>query len=388
MGKYRLLSPPLLLLLFAGCIERYDIKSFASDNRLVITGYLSNNLKQHQVSISRTAKLNEREFIPETDAVVSISDGNGNIFPLTELTPGNYETSVLAGVIGNDYSLSVTTRDGNKYVSDQVKLKDTPEIQDIYATYSKEFNVGDGPGGFRIFLDTEDPSNQTRYYRWEYEETYQVKMPFPSSYIWLGGSNVIFRDLPIDICWPTKKSNSIFITSTFGLSQDKISGHLLREISGSSELMRVKYSLLVRQFSLSKEAYTYWNGLKILNESQGSLFDRQPGNIRGNIKSLSTTEEVLGYFEAGVIKEKRVFFSPIDFYDEGYVRPPYLTSCEKAEPIEVLLSTVGDYLTIHSRDSLLISEVQGMGDVTIFLRRKFCMDCTNLGPNIKPSFWK
>jgi Domain of unknown function (DUF4249) len=388
MQKYRLLSSAVLLLLLAGCVERYDIKSFTSDNRLVINGYLSNNLKQHRVSISRTAKLNEREFIPEANAQVSISDGNGTVFPLTELSPGNYETSVLAGVISDDYFLSVTTQDGNKYVSDRVKLKDTPDIKNIYATYSKNFNIGDGPGGFRIFLDTEDISNQTRYYRWEYEETYQIKMPFPSSYIWLGGSDVIFRDLPIDICWPTRKSSNIFLKSTFGLSQDKVNGHLLREISGGSELMRIKYSLLVRQFSLSKEAYTYWNGLKILNESQGSLFDRQPGNIRGNIKSVSTNEEVLGYFDAGVVKEKRVFFLPTDFYDAGYIRPPYLTGCEKAEPVEVLLSTVGDYLTNHSRDSLLISEVQGMGDVTIFLRRKYCLDCTNQGPNIKPSFWK
>lgn len=386
----RKLSPAILLLLLVCCVERYDIKSFASDNRLVISGILSSDLKRHPVSISRTAKLNEIEFIPETNAQVSISDGNGTVFQLLESTPGNYETSMVAGIVGKEYFLSVTTQDGNRYFSDKVKLNDTPDIKDIHTTYSRDFNIGDGPGGFRIFLDTEDPTSQANYYRWEYEETYEVQMPFPSEYIWLGGNwNVTFRPVPIDICWPTKKSNNIMLKSTFGLSQNGVSDYLLREISGSSELMRIKYSILVRQYALSKAAYTYWNALRVLNESQGSLFDRQPGNIRGNIKSLSTSEEVLGYFDAGVVKEKRVFYTPlIDFFDAGYVKPPFLSACYEAKPIEVLLSTIGDYLDAHPRDSLLINDVMGMGDVTIFLRKKYCIDCTNLGPNIKPSFWK
>ncbi len=375
-------------MLLVCCVERYDIKSIDSDNRLVITGYISSDLKRHKVSISRTSKLNEPEFIPEIGAQVTINDTNGTNLPLLSTAPGVYETSPYAGIIGHEYSLTVITKNGNQYLSDKVKLKDTPDIKNVYATYSKSSNIGEGPGGFRIYLDTEDPANQTTYYRWEYDDTYEIKMPFPSSYIWLGGSNVIFRDQPIDICWSTKSSTNLFLKSTFGLSQDKITGHILREISGGSELMRVKYSMLVRQYSLSKNAYTYWNNLRILNEAQGSLFDRQPGNIRGNIKSLSANEEVLGYFDAGVIKEKRVFYTPFDFYESGYSRPPFLTGCGNAQPIEVLLSTVGDYLSQHPRDSLLINEVQGMGDVTIFLRRKYCMDCTTKGSNIKPSFWK
>jgi len=372
------------------CVERYDIKSFASNNRLVISGILSNDMKKHQVSISRTAKLNEREFIPETNAQVSISDGNGTVFILVESTPGIYETPIVAGIIGKEYVLSVTTQDGSRYVSDKVKLNDTPDIKNINTTYSRDFRIGQGPGGFRIFIDTEDPTNQANYYRWEYEETYEVQMPFPSVYIWLGGNwNVAPRLVPIDICWPTKKSTNIILKSAFGLSQNKVTNFLLREISGSSELMRIKYSILVRQFALSKEAYTYWNNLKILNESQGSLFDRQPGNIRGNIRSLSNSEEVLGFFDAGVVKEKRVFYTPlIDFYDAGYVKPPFLSACYEVAPVQVFLSKIGDYLDEHPRDSLLINDVEGSGDVIVNLRKTYCIDCTKLGPNIKPSFWK
>ncbi len=56
-----------------------------------------------------------------------------------------------------------------QYTSAEVELNDTPPITDIYATYTKDLPIGEGLGGIQIFLDTEDPTGKTQYYRWEFK---------------------------------------------------------------------------------------------------------------------------------------------------------------------------------------------------------------------------
>jgi hypothetical protein len=375
------------LILLVCCVEPYNIQSINYDNLLVIDGFISSDLKQHKVVVSRTSKINEKKFIAETGAQVSIKEGNGVTITLTEESPGIYLTPPLAGIVGSTYKLLVTTQNGKPYASEVVQLMDAPEIKDIYATYSPDLAIGQGSGGIQIFLDAEDPTNQTQYFRWDFKETYEIKTPYPSSYIWVGGNDLIFRDLPVDRCWGNDSSTSILIKSTKGLAESKVTAQLLQTIPGYSPNMRIRYSILVRQFALSKNAFQYWKALKDVNESQGTLYDRQPGAVRGNITSLSDKEVVIGYFDAGKVAEKRAFFTPDDFTASGYKAPKFLTSCYFFTPVDVLLSGLGAYLTEHSRENLVVSEVQGLGDVTVHLRPKYCCDCTNWGSNAKPSFW-
>jgi Domain of unknown function (DUF4249) len=387
MGKYIHQISIFLLISLVCCVEPYNIQSVSYDNLMVIDGFISADVKQHKVAISRTSKINEKKFIAETGAQVSIKDGSGAIILLKEESPGIYLTAPLAGIIGNTYKLQVTTQNGKQYASEKVQLKNAPEIKNIYATYSSDLAIGEGTGGIQIFLDSEDPTNQTNYYRWEFKETYEIKTPYPSSYIWPGGNELIFRDVPVDRCWSNDSSKSILIKSTKGLAASKVTAQLIQTIPGYSPNMRIRYSILVKQFALSQNAYLYWKALKDVNESQGTLYDRQPGTVRGNVTSLSDKEVVVGYFDAGAVTEKRVFFTPDDFTDSGYKAPKFLTSCYFFTPIDVLLSELGAYLTEHSRENLIVSEVQGLGDVTVHLRPKYCCDCTNLGSNKKPSYW-
>jgi Domain of unknown function (DUF4249) len=374
------------LVLLVCCVEPYDIQSITTDDTMVVEGNISSELKQHQVRISRTALINEKKFIPEPGAKVTIKDSGGATIILTEEKPGIYQTGMVSGVVGHHYTLNITTKNGKQYTSAEVELNDTPPITDIYATFTRDLPIGEGTGGIQIFLDTEDPTGKTKYYRWEFKETYEIKTPFPSAFEWLGGNNVVFREIPIDRCWGKDSSKNTILYTTNGLGQSKVKAQLLQTIPGYSPNMRIRYSILVRQFTLSKEAYQYWKDLKDINESQGSLYDRQPGTVRGNLNSLSDDELVLGYFDAGVVSEKRVFFTPDYFSASGYKAPKFLTSCDNFMPVEVQVSGIGAYYARNGQ-SLIISEATGTGDPTLFLRPKYCCDCTNLGSNIKPSFW-
>src|SRR5690348_10020464 len=98
---YRLLyrTSIFLFLLLMSCVEPFDIKSISYDNLLIVDGFISSDLKQHQVVLSRTSKINENTFIPETGALVSIKDGSDATIQLTEESPGVYLTGMIAGVV-------------------------------------------------------------------------------------------------------------------------------------------------------------------------------------------------------------------------------------------------------------------------------------------------
>ncbi len=377
----------LLFILLGSCIEPLDIQSIGYEDSLVVDGFISTELKQHRVTLAHTAPINSKEFSGESGAILTIKDQNGTILKLSEGEPGIYLTEKTSGVIGNSYTLNITTSKGKQYTSSEVTLRNTPEITNIYGVFSPDLPIGPGKGKVDIFLNTEDPTNEIKYYRWEFRETYEMKTPYPSAFVWLGDNNVVFRDIPIDRCWGNDSSKNTLIHSAEGLAESKVISQLIQTVPGISLYMRIRYSILVNQFSLSQESYQYWEKLKVLNETQGSLYDRQPGVVKGNITPLSGNENelVLGYFDACSVTQKRVFFTPDDFSDAGYRKPKFLSSCETIPAIEIPVTEIGAYYALNGNSqSLIISETAGG---VLFLRPRYCCDCTNLGSNEKPAFW-
>jgi hypothetical protein len=376
----------LFITLLTCCVQPYDIKSISYKQNLVVDGFISTELKQHRFTLSRTSAINNPKLIPEIGASVSIKAGNGTIL-LTESSPGIYLTPPLQGVINQTYQLLISTQDGKQYSSEVVTLKYTPEIKDIYATYSPQLTLLNGDEGFQFFLNTEDTTHQTHFYRWEFEETYEIQTPFESNFVWISGNNVVFRNIPVSTCYATDTSHNIIIASTQGFSSDKINGQLIQTLSGGEPYMRVMYSILVKQYSLSENAYLYWETLKNINQNQGTLYDIQPGNVKGNITSADGNESVLGYFDAAVISEKRVFFRPADFAAAGYEPPAYESYCSLMTQTLIPDDQIGAFYAQPGNSYFEIVGATGFGPSILHLLPKQCSDCTSLGTNIKPSYW-
>jgi hypothetical protein len=377
----------LILLLAVACVEPYDIKKGASAGMLVVEAVFSNQLKRHQVFLSRATSLDDRRLVHEQGATVTISDEHNNVISLSEETPGVYETPECAAQVGSIYTLHIQTPDGREYTSTEVPFKNGPDIGQVYAKY---INKNDEENkGLAVYVDTEDPSHQTNFYRWNYIETYEVHAPFPSNWIWLGNNQVEFRHQGIDTCYVTDTLRNIIIRNTTGLEQDKITGQLLRFIPATSYISRYRYSILVQQFALSAESYLYWENLRTISEQQGSLSDIQPGSIPGNIVSLTDSDEaVLGYFDASHVSEKRIFFAAINFYNEGFLMPENLRSnCYEISPILVPQAELDEAMTRYER-TMYIWEVYGFEPFATFeLMPKSCCDCRDLGPTKRPSFF-
>ncbi|HWA35562.1 MAG TPA: DUF4249 domain-containing protein [Cyclobacteriaceae bacterium] len=370
----------LATLMSDGCLERFDIQSENYAENLVVEGHITTDVHKQQIKLSTTSHINELKVVPETGCQVSVEAGNGESYSFTESAPGVYQAAPFGGIVGITYKLRIVRADGRRYSSSEVEMRPTPAIGNIYGRYLSD--LPPDKRGVQIYVDTEDPERRIRFFRWQYVETYVVQTPFPSFFEWLGGNEWTTRTQPVGTCYPTDSSSNVLIESTVGLNESKVS-FPLRFFDKDSYALRIKYSVMVKQYSLSEQGYRYWNTLKAVNENQGTVYDKQPGTVAGNIKAEGSDEVVLGYFDACAVSSKRIFLTPYQFEAAGYFPPHYQTSCKFLLPVIAPVDEIGFYMN-QNPGYLIWDATAGNFE----LLPKQCCDCTDLGTNIQPPFWQ
>ena len=148
-----------------------------------------------------------------------------------------------------------------------------------------------------IYANTHDPTGNTRYYQWKYNETWEYTGSEQSGYIWQGDS-LAPRPLSaqIYICYHTDSSGNILIAPSDKLAQDVIYEHPLVSIGANTQPLGIEYSILVSQYALTDSAYNYLTLMQSNTEQLGSIFDPLPSQLVGNIHCLSDpAEPVVGY---------------------------------------------------------------------------------------------
>jgi hypothetical protein len=70
----------------------------------------------------------------------------------------------------------------------------------------------------------------------------------------------------------------------------------------------MEYSILVHQYALTGDAFTFWENLKNNTENLGSIFDAQPSEISGNIHNVNNpAQPAVGYVSVCTVQSKRIF---------------------------------------------------------------------------------
>ncbi|WP_222984301.1 DUF4249 domain-containing protein [Flagellimonas meishanensis] len=378
---------------FQGCIEPFDATFVDFESALVIDASITNETKQQQIILTRTFEFEADGPIPESNADVRIIDSAGNIYTFEEENNGIYRsTEVFAAQPGVDYELSITTSNGRNYGSDTARLTTATTIDGL----SAERVITDiGNDGMAILVDSFDPSGTSKNYRYEYEETYRVIAPTwtPISLVGNpeGGCDVIKVPNSTDeeICYPTVGSTDIILTSTEDLEEDRVSKFRVHFISRDNFIISHRYSILVRQFVLSNEAFTFFETLRELSSSESLFSQIQPGLLQGNVFSRENRDEnVLGYFDVSSVTEERLFFNYDDFYP-GEDLPPYVEPCNGSTPVIeneggcVLRPILESGAGIYAADNALASVNEG----PYLIVPRICGDCSVLGTSEIPEFW-
>lgn len=316
-SKLILLVVILTMAICNSCVEEYWPElDDNNDNLLVIEGKITNEAGPYTIQLSNPSSIHDPILQPLSNASVLIIENEGIVELLTEVSPGVYMSSEngIQGLVGREYKLRVETN-GKVYESEFEELLPSIGIESI--TYQEDIDYAqddetdgeDDKKGFQYYVSTEIAPSSTNYYYWEIDETYEYHSPYKieSSY---SGQAIVKKQNKFEFyyCWTTKPINNVYTQSTINLSEAKINNLPLHFVSFDDEKLKIRYSILVKQYSISKNAQIFYSGLEEQNSDQGSLYSKQPYQIRGNMRNLDDPDEiVLGYFLTGGVATKRIF---------------------------------------------------------------------------------
>jgi hypothetical protein len=363
-----------IAIVWVGCKERFDPRIPSSQsNYLVVEGFI-NAHGVTTIKLSRTVAISDTSKVkPELNATVTIRGEDNSTFNVRATGKGSYVSDALILNPAQKYRLQVKTATG-EYLSDYIAVKQTPLIDSISWKY-KNSNV-------EISANTHDQQNNTRYYKWDYEETWEIHSAYMNYYEYKNG-NVLPRPsieeiLKLFYCWRTESSQTILVGSSAQLADDVISSALLTSIPIQAERFSVRYSILVRQYSLDRKGYDFFNMMKSNTETLGSIFDPLPSEITGNISCVSNPgEKVIGYITASTVNEKRIFISNVPSRFSLDCQPTYVAN--NRDSFKVYYD-VGGLLPYQAEGSP--GPIKGY-----YSSYPSCIDCTLRGTNVKPSFW-
>src|SRR5688572_28941529 len=122
-----------LIIAITACVEPYYAPDVGGDiNVLVVDGFVNASNGSITVRLTHTAKLNNEEGFPaEQDAVVSVKSDAGDYFTLFEQDSGRYVADGLTIDPSLKYQLYISTSDGEEYLSDFIKITETPPIDTL-----------------------------------------------------------------------------------------------------------------------------------------------------------------------------------------------------------------------------------------------------------------
>jgi hypothetical protein len=376
------------VLLLSACVKPYEPPAIrAKNNYLVIDGVINTNANGiTTIVLSRSKNLVDTvSFIPELNAKIAIVSASGLVYNLFDSSQqGKYISAPLNLNATDQYKIQIVTSNNHRYESSFVSAKATPAIDSI------SWNQDELNKGINLKVSTHDPNNQTKYYRWDFVETWQYNTKEIAQWVNIDG---YIRSLSIDFlndplqthqCWSTKLSPKIIVGNSIGLTKDVISMQPLHFIPYNDERLTIKYSILVSQYALSQDAYNYWQLVQNNSQSLGSLFDLMPSQLVSNISCISDPNEpVIGYISASSIQQKRIFIRNNEVNNWLKRIPGYecLTQIIETDPVDFRRYSFADTTYAPWYFS-------GSNPPFLVVVKKSCVDCRiKGGVNTKPSFW-
>jgi hypothetical protein len=359
----------LILTLSAGCLQQYDPPAIANPtSNLVVEGFIDDSGDTTVFNLSRTFALTASATqAPELSATVAVEGADNSNYPLTNAGNGAYWAILPPLNPAIEYRLFITDG-GKQYASDYVPLIPNPSIDSV--------NWVRNDNGVQVYANTHDPTGKALYFRWNYEETWEFMSPFFATLQFVNDSLENYSPNTISTCWKYNNSSSVLLASSVHLSPDEIYEMPMTLVPVNSQQISVEYSILVRQFVLNIQAFTWWQTVQNNTENIGSIFGVLPTTNPGNIHCLTDTSEmVVGYVSGGNLQSKRIFITNNQVFPWDYQSGCYIENTTK------------DSFKYFYPNGFLPIDWHSF-PTRIDFSKNYCVDCTLTGTNIQPTFWQ
>ncbi|GAC1304049.1 MAG: DUF4249 domain-containing protein [Mucilaginibacter sp.] len=372
-----------ITLITAGCKKPYTPPPVsAPKSYLVVEGVIDPGFDSTVIRLSRTVNISSRTSTKiETGATVTVESDQNASYPVADQGNGYYISPGLNLNTAYKYRLRINTIDGRAYLSDLEPALITPPIDSV------GFNITTTPEtGIQLYANTHDANNKIHYFRWNYDEAWAFYSKYFSHFISDGFSLLTRQNYQnVSLCYTNDVSSNIILGSSAKLTQDIIYQNPIVFIQSTSEKIESRYSIQLREYALTTNAFTFYTNLKKNTGQLGSIFDAQPSEIQGNVHCLSNpAEPVIGYVGVSTVSQKRIYISNTQLpqWTPNY---PYDCNLDTAK-----LGTPDYNNLIANPDALLAVDEVGpaFSPIGYTFTSRVCADCTIRGSKTPPPFWK
>ncbi|WP_296704882.1 DUF4249 domain-containing protein [Algoriphagus sp.] len=287
------------------CIEKLDYFIESNEVQLVIYGLLTDTNERQEVSITRTSAMGLAPM-EVLDAQVSLLTASGDRLRYSSSISGEYILEGFAAKEGESYAIEVILED-KVYMSKYEKVPELLADDEISFEFNKEpFRTESPESVFTVFTEATLPNSADPIYlRWMIEETYFWPL------VYLPGTGFPPPIPPPCFISDVIEPNRLSLFDGSGTSTRKGNFVLGKRLVDNSFLY--PFFVSVKQLSINREAYEYWEKIKTVIDNQGSLFDIPPASVFGNISNVEDpNERVLGYFEVAKTKVTRIYTTRAD----------------------------------------------------------------------------
>ncbi|MBC3785686.1 DUF4249 domain-containing protein [Spirosoma utsteinense] len=333
-----------------GCVDPIEQTLAGTVDVIVVDGTLTNRAEPQQIILnrSRADPLSGRfGVLPITKATVEILVDSAQVISCLESVDGTYRLpSDFKGLVDHAYQLRFTLSDGTRYASSTQIMPEVPPIERL----SVAFNATSLPpglysfgfrAGYDVLLSTRDPATQRNYYRWDWkliEKQHWCKSCYKSVYLdslqeqYLQNGQLVTTRKAVEACVESTVNPldrdyyndyhcrtpcwEIITNSTINLFDDQLSngGALANRNVGQVPLLTRQPALLeVRQLSLTREAYQFYQRLQQQTQNTGGIADTPPSAPVGNLHNMANREEVVvGFFTASAVSTARQWLDKTD----------------------------------------------------------------------------
>jgi len=312
-------------LVFVNCIDRIEIELDRDPNIIpVIDGWVTDKEGPHYIKLRYSKRFSDFFYDPLTNAKITLTDDLGNKEVFVEFDSGRYATTPTFKVIeGRTYRLEVGVGE-DKYISSDMSIKKGVPMESFtYRIDSSELLSKNGEiyytDGISLTTKLTNPEQTLNYYSYRVQSTYLFEA------LLVGDSS------EAKWCYVTDDYRKISIV------KDKTGDyeHPFAFYEFSLDFLH-SISFLAKQYSMTREAYDYWEKVVAQSKNSGSLFDRPIYTIKGNMSHHSDDKKImLGLFTLYSESEQRIilhnkFSSRQDVnlsYCTGEYPPPKCTDC-------------------------------------------------------------
>jgi hypothetical protein len=291
--------------IISGCKEIYNPEINNLNTALVIQGMITNNPGEAYVRLYKAVPFDSTDNrMAVGGASVTVIDDQGQSFEFINAGYGYYENKLAFGKKGHSYTLTVSTPDGNTYVSKAQIMPDSYKQDSIYAAASTkdiliEGSMGDFLKTTQIGVETwvDLSSNGNEIPKCRFEQTITVL------YTYYGKG----FPPPTVFCWKTfDPSKNLNITENkFDKNKAIIEGHSINffctDLSLYDERKDLSLSgwlLTLHKFNLNQETYQYYDAVNKQLTASGKIFDPVPSQLAGNLICTNNSKNlVFGFFE-------------------------------------------------------------------------------------------